>query len=274
MTLPLGFTFTQSNLQDFIDCPLRFYLRYILKLQWPSLVSEPIMAFEERMENGQRFHQLVHQYSLGLPANLLQDQLIDEPDLLKWWGNFHDHDPLQNLPANRISEIVLTLPYEDFRLNAVIDLLAWDQQGSYTIIDWKTASKRPNRKFLEARIQTDLYPFLVKRTIASTAPPLPADDLIINFIYWFPEFPTTPETFKYTQERDDRFSARLHDLIHTIARLEPHDFTMTSKKRLCQYCNYRSYCERGVQAGNFNDNMEDLNESFIDFDHVILDENQ
>jgi hypothetical protein len=41
MTLPYSFHFTQSSLQDYLDCPRRFQLRYVLDQPWPAVESEP-----------------------------------------------------------------------------------------------------------------------------------------------------------------------------------------------------------------------------------------
>ena len=65
--LPPFFQFTQSNLQDYLDCPRRFELRYILRQDWPALQTEPEMEQEQHMLRGHLFHQLVHQLLIGLP---------------------------------------------------------------------------------------------------------------------------------------------------------------------------------------------------------------
>ena len=62
MRLPKDFDFTQSNLQDYVDCPYRFYLRYGLRLKWPALMVDEALKFEQHGQMGARFHQLVQQY--------------------------------------------------------------------------------------------------------------------------------------------------------------------------------------------------------------------
>jgi len=37
MSLPTGFRFSQASLQDYVDCPQRFQLRYLAALQWPAV---------------------------------------------------------------------------------------------------------------------------------------------------------------------------------------------------------------------------------------------
>ncbi len=48
MSLPETFDFTQSNLQDYIDCPYRFNLRYIRHAKWPALIVDDALEFEQR----------------------------------------------------------------------------------------------------------------------------------------------------------------------------------------------------------------------------------
>ena len=39
--LPPQFAFSQSSLQDYMDCPRRFQLRYLDRLIYPAAESEP-----------------------------------------------------------------------------------------------------------------------------------------------------------------------------------------------------------------------------------------
>lgn len=271
MHFPPDFAFTQSNLQDYMDCPRRFRLRYVEKLQWPAIQSEPVIAFEKRLESGQRFHQLVHQYTLGMPANLLRSQVIDEPDLLRWWDNFYEYRPLDGLPQERRSEFHITLPYAENRLSAIIDMIAWNDSTAFTIIDWKSAAKRPSRLFLQSRIQSDLYPFIVERLSRLQESSTPSKLVHIKFIYWFPEFPANPELFIYSENRDKEFSQHLNHIVKAIKESKLADFTMTEDTRLCKFCSYRSFCNRGVLPGNFSDTAEYLDGYLPDDEPWVVD---
>ena len=117
--LPAFFQFTQSNLQDYLDCPRRFELRYILRQEWPALHTESELEQEKHMRRGYLFHQLVHQRLVGLTAEQLSDQ-IDDEDLKRWWQSFVRHSPLDDLPTGRLAEFSLTAPFAGFRLLAKI----------------------------------------------------------------------------------------------------------------------------------------------------------
>jgi len=63
-----SFTFSQSSLQDYFDCPRRFQLRYIEHLAWPAVETEPVLENERRQQEGQLFHRMVQQHLVGLPV--------------------------------------------------------------------------------------------------------------------------------------------------------------------------------------------------------------
>ena len=90
MQLPDDFAFSQSSLQDFVDCPRRFLLRYVQHLQWPALASVPALEFERITRLGTDFHRLVHQHQLGLPLERLAAQ-IDDEQLRAWWQNYLEY---------------------------------------------------------------------------------------------------------------------------------------------------------------------------------------
>ena len=79
--------FSQSSLQDFVDCQRRFQLRYLLRLAWPAVESEPVMENERHMRMGAQFQQMTHQHLLGVPSERLANMLHDEI-LLGWWENY------------------------------------------------------------------------------------------------------------------------------------------------------------------------------------------
>lgn len=90
MTLPDNFQFSQGSLQDFVDCHRRFQLRYLERLAWPALQTEPAIEAERHMRQGALFHRMVQAYLLGVPAESLAG-LIQDEDLERWWGNYLQH---------------------------------------------------------------------------------------------------------------------------------------------------------------------------------------
>lgn len=252
MPLPSDFQFSQSSLQDYFDCARRFELRYILKQKWPALQTEPIMEYEHHMQIGTRFHRLVHQHILGIPDDVLESS-IDDPDLLKWWQVFIRHAPLKDLPQPLLPEYRLAAIFEGQRFVAQYDLLSIDIGKSATIIDWKTSSRRTPSSYLQERIQSRLYPFLLmlsgERLNNGTA--FKAEQ--IEMRYWFPIAPDKPEIIDYTKEKHKENKKFFAGLISEIKATQDGHFLLTSDERKCKFCEYRSLCERQVKAGNWKE---------------------
>ena len=61
-----GFEFSQSSLQTFKQCRRRFLLRYLQHMQWPDLLTNHLSEWEQAIQRGLSFHQLILQESLGL----------------------------------------------------------------------------------------------------------------------------------------------------------------------------------------------------------------
>jgi len=122
MTLPTDFQFSQGSLQDYVDCPRRFQLRYIQRLAWPAVEAEPALENEQHLQQGAAFHRLVHQHVLGLSPERLSSTITDE-DLSRWWHNYLESAPA-DLAKWRYPEVVLSAPVSGHRLVAKYDLIA------------------------------------------------------------------------------------------------------------------------------------------------------
>jgi len=249
MPIPQDFQFSQANLQDFQDCRRRFQLRYLQRQAWPAVASEPALENERYQRLGERFHRLAHQSLLGVPATRLEAGL-DDSQLARWWQNYSAHvGELLASAAALHPEITLSAPLGDFRLLAKYDLLAVYPDGRVRIVDWKTYRFRPKRIWLSQRMQTRVYPYLLVQAgsfINSRKPIRPEQ---VEMVYWFAEFPTRPETFAYSERQFRRDASDLASLVKIIHEMEEADFPLTDDFRLCQYCVYRSLCDRGVKAG-------------------------
>ena len=274
MTLPENFDFTQSNLQDYLDCPYRFYLRYIRHTQWPALIVGDALAFEQRGQTGARFHRLIQQYLLGLPEERLADQAAADPnpEVFSWWEDF-----LQNAPplleGARHVETVLSAGLNGHRLVAKYDLILVRPDGGLTIFDWKTSQKRPKQERLLERVQTRLYRFLLVLSggMLNGAEAIRPEQIEMN--YWFTSQPELPINLPYTADQYQKDQAFFQKLVDEIAALPEKAFTRTGDLSKCRYCVYRSHCDRGVEAGDlemFDDFLPEPEENpdDLDFDQI------
>ncbi len=255
MTLPLNFRFSQASLSDYLDCPRRFQLRYLLEQAWPAVESEPLLERERLAELGRRFHRLIQQHVEGLSIETLTES-IGEPELVRWWQSYLDslNTTLHDLPANRRAEVAMSIPIKSYRLTAHFDLIASDDDRA-VIVDWKTEQRQPTRDQLLQRVQTRVYRYVL--TNAQQRPPG-----TVSMIYWFAhaERPDQAVTLPYDAAQhaaDQRF---LNDLIAEIEQraAQTGDWDKTPHERKCAYCVYRSLCDRGIHAGTGEPSEEDF----------------
>ena len=80
-------TLSQSSLQDYHDCPRRFELRYLQRLAYPAIETEPALENEKHQKEGEYFHRLVQQHLIGIPAEQI-NKLANTENLQRWWGNY------------------------------------------------------------------------------------------------------------------------------------------------------------------------------------------
>ena len=253
MTLPINFHFSQASLADYVDCPRRFQLRYLLEQAWPAVESEPLLERERLAEHGRRFHKLIQQHVEGLPPDVLTPP-PSEPDLVCWWQSYLNSltTTLNDLPIEHRTEVALSIPIKTYRLTAHFDLIAVEIDRA-VIVDWKTEQRLPTREQLLKRMQTRVYRYVL--TVAQQRPPG-----TISMIYWFAQYPDQLIALPYdaAQQADDhQFLTALIDEIEQRAH-QPGNWDMTSHERKCAYCVYRSLCQRGVQAGTLAAEEDDL----------------
>ena len=262
-----AFLFSQSSLQDFVDCPRLFQLRHLEHLPWPAIESEPLLEFERHQHEGQVFHRLAHQALIGLPLNKIAP-LVNTADLQKWWDQFCQHvlqslkmqaDPTQVL----YPEFTLSAPVRNHRLMAKFDLLV-TAADRLTIFDWKTNLKRPKDDWSAARLQTRVYRYMVVAAGDLLHAGRDFDPGQVEMIYWFTNFPEQPAHFPYSSAQFQRDRSSIESLIMEIDSLC--DFPRTEDEKRCRYCPYRSFCERSVKVGNWEETVMDDLALRADFD--------
>jgi len=273
-SLPPDFQFSQASLQDYADCPRRFQLRYVERVDWPAHETEPALENERHLQQGAAFHRLVHQHLLGIPEERLARAAADA-DLRRWWHNYLTRGP-EDLPASRHPEIVLSAPLGDYRLVAKYDLVTVDPSAMLragpgrqaVILDWKTSRRRPNRKYLAERLQTKVYPYLLVLAGDHLNGGQPLAPEQVEMVYWFADFPEDPARFPYSSAQYEADEAYLTSLVGQIGSPP---YPRTTDERNCRYCRYRSLCQRGVEAGPLDEMEDELTQDFdisLDFEQI------
>lgn len=241
-------TLSQSSLQDYNDCPRRFELRYLQRLAYPAIETEPALENEKHLQEGEYFHRLAQQYFIGIPAGQVA-KLANTDNLQRWWENFVQSDSLTGLTGlkNLKTEVTLSAPLGKFRLVAKYDLIAVDKE-KIIIYDWKTYRKRPKNEWLAIRWQTRVYRALLVHAGAHLNGGKSIQPEQVEMRYWFSDFPNDPAVFPYQTDQFKRDWDALTRLAEEIASAS--DYPKTDEAAKCSYCPYRSYCNRGVRAGD------------------------
>jgi CRISPR/Cas system-associated exonuclease Cas4 (RecB family) len=244
-------TLSQSSLQDYHDCPRRFELRYLQRLAYPAIETEPALENEKHQKEGEYFHRLVQQHLIGIPAEQV-GKLANTENLQRWWGHYLVAKDLAGLRGLKglYPEFTLSAPLGDFRLVAKYDLIAVDQD-KVTIYDWKTYRKHPKTDWLAIRWQTRVYRALLVQAGAHFNNGKAFAPEQVEMIYWFADFPTEPARFPYKADQYKRDMDALMKLAGEIRNAS--SFPLTDDVSKCNYCPYRSYCNRGVRAGDAAD---------------------
>lgn len=266
--LPEDFMFSQSSLQDYVDCPRRFELKYLKKQRYPALQVDDVLDFEARMEQGAYFHQVVHQHLVGIPAAVLQAR-IQNAEVAAWFESYLANG-LEAVPERRYPEKTLTVPLGDYGLLAKIDLLAIGE--TVQIIDWKTSRRVPKQGWLRGRLQTKVYRYVVARGAAYLNNGKPIAPEQIEMVYWYADAGGETVRIPYSQEHFETDEAYLLALIDEIDTRP--DFPLADDETRCKFCTYRGLCDRGRVAGSLDEweavdfDAPDLGDLEIDIDQI------
>jgi hypothetical protein len=272
MNLPDDFRFSASSLQDFFDCQHRFYLRYVLGLAWPALVTEPAREHELHLQRGSAFHRMVQQHLNGVSAERLAG-FAQSGGLSSWWESYIRADLASRLPGRRYVEFGLSAPFCGRRLFAKYDLIIAGGDPCLTIVDWKTSLRRPARETLLAQMQTRVYRYLLAQAGGELLGREPIEPEQVRMLYWFAEFPDQREDLLYDSARyqaDGEALARMAEEI--LGRGKEEEFEETARPVVCKTCAYSSYCERGNSPIAWADQTEADHTEDLQIDFGAIEE--
>jgi len=272
--LPDDFTFSQSNLQMFADCKRRFYLTHIERLPWPAIEAAPFALYEAAMRQGSLFHRLVQRGIVGVPI----ESAPLAPPLDAWIAAWRTTG-LSDVPEEyRLTERLLAsslragnefADHPPYRVVAKYDLIAAEVatgvvhgRPRVVILDWKTSARRPDVESVRRRWQSILYPWLLVESSAQLpfGPFAPED---VEMRYWFAGAPDAPIRLPYDSAQHEANRLLLGELLTDLLRREGEEAfpkvedTPANRRRFCNFCVYRSRCQRGEEPGNMLDYDED-----------------
>ena len=270
--LPDDFTFSQSSLQAYEDCPRRFWLRYVEQLPWPAVEASPVQEHEHQMRLGSAFHRLVQRAEVGLDPDLLAARLT--PPLADWFAEYRAHRPTDLPDELTLAEQYVSIPFVDaasgrtLRLAALYDLVTIAPGERAVIMDWKTGQRRPSVATLQRRLQSRVYPYVLVEA-GDAMPGGPFAPHQVELRYWFTAAPSQPIRIPNSAAQHDANRAYLHGMLaHILAGRGDEDFpkvadTEQNRKRLCRFCVYRSRCDRGDAPGELAELTDVEDDSFL-----------
>lgn len=272
MKLPENFQFNQKSVAEFIHCKRRFKHVYIDELTWPAVEIDLDHEIEKRAILGARFHKAIQQYFVGIPAEIIKNNLNDSL-LETWWDNFKKSLPkLIKSDDNPVPEVTIISNILDQRVVVKLDLMVIRADGRRIIYDWKTSQKRSNRTILRNHIQTRVYPFVLVSAGKFVYPWQEISPEQVEMVYWFSEHTENPERIMYSKNQFEKDSAFITKIIKEIMALPENEFFKTEEKKRCSYCVYRSLCDRGIVAGGFPDEEKLEIEETVDSIHLDFDQ--
>ena len=253
--------FSAYSLQAYADCARRFELSYLEELSWPAVESEPLLENERHMADGRRFHEMVHRDTLGISVAAPSSE--GDEDLARWWGNFVTDRPADGsgerfAEKTRFAEKAMVGSAGGRALVATCDLIvvaAQEDRCTARIYDWKTWRKKHSREWLQGRLQTRVYPYLLVQAGAELTGGVELRPDDVEMAYWYADFPEAVEVFSYSEAQFREDEAYLTGLVEEIMGQEA-GFELTENEKQCTYCVYRSFCDRGEAAGRVQDDFD------------------
>lgn len=267
----MKFDYSQNKLHDYLECPRRYELRYLLQRIWPAVHSEPVLALEEQMNNGKIFHLMAQQFFSGINPNEIQLQ-VESEKILTWWNAFLPFaEAYKQLSCQ--PEVYISSKINQTSFVGVFDLLVYTPNGKITIVDWKTNQIKPPRRNLEQHVQTRLYPLLLTSGGKQWNNGHEVQPDQIEMIYWFANFPDEPESFPYSEQSYQSDLFFILDLVDRIEKTGPGEFLLTENQTKCKFCNYRSLCGRGSTPGLYTElETEDLEYLYEEIEEIDMNQ--
>jgi CRISPR/Cas system-associated exonuclease Cas4 (RecB family) len=235
---------SQSQIRDFQTCPQKYYLSHILKLSWPAPPSPLFKKLEEEAALGETFHLFVHRIIQGLNPEESAFE-TENKTIAKWIDNFLRNYPLPQ-DAVLYSERELTNLDEDILWIGKFDVIA-TLQNKILIFDWKTSQKAGKVLWLEESPQTRLYRYLLyqNRQLYSYDGTDHMKPEQIEMIYWFVNFPNSPIHIRYSEKQFAADRQFLKEIAAKINSDKAENYPKTSIEKVCNYCQFQTYCKRG-----------------------------
>ncbi len=233
---PPDFHYTQSRLQDFMECPRRFYLAHIQQQRWPSPLAEPQSEVEQALDRGARFHQMVQRHQLGMSLDTLQSSAAGDSTLETWLRRYQEIFTGLGSFEKTWPEVSLSTTVAGYSVLAKFDLITL-RGNAVMALDWKTG-RLPDPVRLGQRMQTVVYLLVLYREAARLVG-RPIKEMALQYI----QIPTgETRLFSVDEHSVALYEAHIRSVIEVV---QSSDFALTEDVTHCRFCLYRGLCGRG-----------------------------
>ena len=234
-------TITQSRIRLYQACPRAYFLKYVRQLVWPAANARNFNT-----DTGSRFHTMVKQLLLGLPADRVRAGCVDDKErgLL---DSFLVNNPLEGC-SPIYTEKKLTALHAGVLWEGIFDVLAF-RGDKLLIFDWKTSARPASRAACMDSPQTHLYRFIAKRRggrLLGRREEFPAKN--IEMIYWYPAHPDHPVELPYSEKAYLQELTYLNDKAAAMSAEDEASYSQTDDESQCPACPYRAYCGRDIPS--------------------------
>ncbi len=245
----LSDTYSPSRIEDFFNCPRKFYLKTILK------IKEPDDNKEDQIIKSNDFGSLAH----AMMEHLAKDHL-DEETFIKLASDKFDEYIKRRIPYSKANvrrqkeEFISTLKtsyHEDpnnklvaaeqeqvvvhketgINLKGIPDRVEQDENNRYLIVDFKTGRKVKHKENdVDTCLQVLIYAYIMEKLGYN----------ISKGIYKYLRQGTSVEC-DYSQNSKDALANKLQGFKDVLISGK---FITTTKEENCRYCKYNDICDK------------------------------
>lgn len=232
------FYYSQTSLNIFKTCPLKFKFKYIDNISWKR---DDFIGGEyyDNIETGLDFHLICERYFSKVPIG----QLGENQDLIKWTDLLKKAFPLYN-ENTYLTEYEMKMESNSLKLQAKYDLLIIKPDGKIKIYDWKTENRKLSLKEMENRMQTLVYLYVIAENAERLFGfKIKFEDISMTF--WQPQYKSSFLNINYSKHKHDENEEYLKKLITSI---NSYNFNYDFNKELyisrCRFCEFNYLCNR------------------------------
>ena len=225
-------------------------MKYMEDMSWKN--DSPMdVEYYKGMKIGLDFHLICERYFSGVELGVENSN----EELIKWAKALQTKMPL-NKDNIYLPEYEIKMVKNHIKLQAKYDLIIIKPQGKVEIWDWKTESRKLNRKEMDKRFQTIVYMYMLKEK-SNEILGINIDLENIKMFFWQPQYEEETIEINYSQTKHDENEKFIGEIISNINGYDfQKDFNKNLYYKQCRFCEFNYFCNDEKVNFNF---LEDEN---------------